>query len=123
MLYSEIIAVCSQIHTKHINTLCGQNVYFLMLNLVVYKVTTGLYEIKNVLFPYFDWESLLDERKVWLNFCFYKQDAVRLTGSDYGRELNPTGDWAMTRPLTESTSVDFLTIFHKKGQSLERFIL
>ena len=22
----EIIAVCSQIHTKHINTLCGQNV-------------------------------------------------------------------------------------------------
>jgi hypothetical protein len=26
MLYSEIIAVCSQIHTKYINTLCGQNV-------------------------------------------------------------------------------------------------
>jgi len=26
VLYSEIIAVCSQIHTKHINTLCGQNV-------------------------------------------------------------------------------------------------
>jgi hypothetical protein len=26
MLYSEIIAVCTQIHTKHINTLCGQNV-------------------------------------------------------------------------------------------------
>jgi hypothetical protein len=23
MLYREIIAVCSQIHTKHINTLCG----------------------------------------------------------------------------------------------------
>ena len=26
MLYREIIAVCSQIHTKHANTLCGQNV-------------------------------------------------------------------------------------------------
>ena len=26
MLYSEIIAVCSQIHPKHINTPCGQNV-------------------------------------------------------------------------------------------------
>ena len=26
MLYTEIIAVCSQIHTKHINTLCGQNI-------------------------------------------------------------------------------------------------
>ena len=29
MLYREIIAVCSQIHTIHINTLCGQNVHFL----------------------------------------------------------------------------------------------
>jgi len=28
MLYREIIAVCSQIHTKHINTLCGHNVGF-----------------------------------------------------------------------------------------------
>jgi hypothetical protein len=27
MLYREIIAVCSEIHTKHVNTLCGQNVY------------------------------------------------------------------------------------------------
>ena len=26
MLYREIKAVCSEIHTKHINTLCGQNV-------------------------------------------------------------------------------------------------
>ena len=26
MLYREIMAVCSEIHTKHINTLCGQNV-------------------------------------------------------------------------------------------------
>ena len=26
MLFREIISVCSQIHTKHINTLCGQNV-------------------------------------------------------------------------------------------------
>ena len=28
MLYSEIIDVCSEIHTKHINTLCGQNAEF-----------------------------------------------------------------------------------------------
>ena len=26
MLYTEIIAVCSQIHTKNTNTLCGQNI-------------------------------------------------------------------------------------------------
>jgi len=29
MLCREIIAVCSQIHTKHINTLCGQKVELL----------------------------------------------------------------------------------------------
>ena len=28
MLYKGITAVCSEIHTKHINTLCGQNVEF-----------------------------------------------------------------------------------------------
>jgi len=28
MLYGEIITVCPQIHTKHINMLCGQNVGF-----------------------------------------------------------------------------------------------
>ena len=26
MLYRGIMAVCAEIHTKHINTLCGQNV-------------------------------------------------------------------------------------------------
>jgi hypothetical protein len=31
MLYMKIIAVCSQIHTKHINTLCGQNVELLKI--------------------------------------------------------------------------------------------
>jgi len=29
MMYREIIALCSEIHTKHINTLCGQNVELL----------------------------------------------------------------------------------------------
>jgi hypothetical protein len=29
MLYREIIAVCSQTYTEHINTLCGQNVELL----------------------------------------------------------------------------------------------
>ena len=42
MLYREIIAVCSEIHTKHINTLCGQNVEFLNDKLAVHIVTTGL---------------------------------------------------------------------------------
>jgi hypothetical protein len=41
MLYREIIAVCFQIHTKHINTLCGQNGELLTVKLVVHIVTTG----------------------------------------------------------------------------------
>ena len=32
MVYREIIAVCSQMHTKQINTLCGQNVEFYILS-------------------------------------------------------------------------------------------
>ena len=32
MLYKEIIAVCYEIHTKHINTLCGQNGEFVNVN-------------------------------------------------------------------------------------------
>ena len=42
MLYREIIAVCSQIHIKHINTLCGRDVELLNVKLVVRIVTTGL---------------------------------------------------------------------------------
>ena len=42
MLYKERIAVCSRIHTEHINTLCGQNVELLNIKLVVHIVTTGL---------------------------------------------------------------------------------
>jgi hypothetical protein len=42
MLYREIIAVCSEIHTKHINTLYGQNAEIFTLNLAVHIVTTGL---------------------------------------------------------------------------------
>ena len=53
MLYREIIAVCSeihtkQIHTKHINTLCGQNVELLNVKLVVHIVTTGLQSVKSL---------------------------------------------------------------------------
>jgi hypothetical protein len=31
MLYTEIIAVCSEIRTNNMNTLCGQNVEYLDL--------------------------------------------------------------------------------------------
>jgi len=31
MLYREIIAICSQIHKKHINAVCGKNVEFVIV--------------------------------------------------------------------------------------------
>jgi len=40
MLYRKIIAVCSQVYTKHINTLCGQNVELLNVKLSVHVVIT-----------------------------------------------------------------------------------
>ena len=42
MLYREITVVCSQIQTKLINKLCGQNVELLNIKLVVHIVTTVL---------------------------------------------------------------------------------
>ena len=55
MLYREVNAVCSEIHTKHINTLCGRNVGFVNVKpdgtysnhwvLQVYKFTAnGLHQ-------------------------------------------------------------------------------
>jgi hypothetical protein len=49
MLYREIIAVCSRIHTIHINTLCAQNVEWLNVKLVVHIVTTGQQCVKSLL--------------------------------------------------------------------------
>ena len=42
MLYREIIAICFQLRTKHIE--CGQNGEFLDFNLTVHKVTTEFYK-------------------------------------------------------------------------------
>ena len=49
MLYREIIAVCFEIQTKHINTLCGQNVELLNVKLTVHIVTTELQRVKCLL--------------------------------------------------------------------------
>jgi hypothetical protein len=50
MLYREIVAVCSQIHTKHMNALCGQNVELVNVKLAVHIVTTGLQRVKSPLY-------------------------------------------------------------------------
>ena len=58
MLYREIMAVCSEIHTKHINTVCGQNVEFVnvkpVVNIVKHrleKVNTSSVQNISILFP------------------------------------------------------------------------
>jgi hypothetical protein len=47
MLYREVIAAYSQIHIKHINTLCGQNVELLNVKMAERIATTGLWRVKN----------------------------------------------------------------------------
>ena len=42
MLYRGIMTDYSEIHTKHINTVCGLNLELLNVVLVVHIVTTGL---------------------------------------------------------------------------------
>jgi len=49
MLYREIITVCSEMHTKHIDTLCGLNVELVNVKLVVHIVTIGLQRVKYLL--------------------------------------------------------------------------
>jgi hypothetical protein len=49
MLYREVIAVCSQIHTKHINTLCEQNVLFVSVKPGLHIVCSELQRVNNLL--------------------------------------------------------------------------
>jgi hypothetical protein len=49
MLCGQIIAVCSQIHTKHINILCLQNVGNLNVKLALHVLTTKLTPLMHTL--------------------------------------------------------------------------
>ena len=42
MLFWELMAVCSEIHRKYINTVCAQNEELLNVKLLVHIVTIGL---------------------------------------------------------------------------------
>jgi hypothetical protein len=56
MLYREIIAVCSEISTKHINALCGQKVEFWNFEAVVHAANVYIYNNtmfrELILFPF-----------------------------------------------------------------------
>ena len=73
MLYREIIAVCSQIHTQHINTLCGQNVELLNVK------PSGTYS---------------DHRFLKRNeFELYKHTPQRMRNKGGLAGFEPTGQW------------------------------
>jgi hypothetical protein len=65
MLYSEIIAVCSQIHTKHINTLFEQNIEFFNFE------GGGIYSNHWALngFEMNTWYFGLGHTELWTKFC------------------------------------------------------
>jgi len=48
-MYRVLMAVSSEIHATHKNTLCGQNLEMLNVKLVVHIVTTGLFRFQSLL--------------------------------------------------------------------------
>jgi hypothetical protein len=75
MLYREVIAVCSEIHTKHINRVCGQNVELLTVKLAVHIVTAWLYiynyECYTNCSTVCDTESLTEQYSVNLTYALF----------------------------------------------------
>ena len=98
MLYREIIAVCSQIHTKHINTLCGQNVWPL-----VFK---GLNTFS---YPYAPLKFVRREsREFSQKVLFSRLSPIRLcsvTSSNLSLSVASNLDRVIQRPLADSSDV------------------
>jgi len=74
MLYRGIIAVYSEIHTRQINTLSGQNVEFVNVKTgCIHKVTTRSLYVYNQYFMCFQRDCLLRARATVLAlFCSQK---------------------------------------------------
>ena len=68
MLYSETIAVCSQIHTKHINTLCGQNTIDLYLHLCLLLSFSAMRRVTDertrITYYLYAWENLTETERL-----------------------------------------------------------
>ena len=79
MLYREIMAVCSEIHTKHINKLCGQNVNRWMINQITtkherVKLFSALVQNDNKHKLYTEWQSRFSARYAVQLFYHKSQD-------------------------------------------------
>ena len=131
MLYKEIIAVWSQIHTKHINTLCGQNVeLFRVLNLVVCTITAVVWIFNDIYWAMKVislWTSA-DRSTVHLNCCSswnFRQAAVPVSNLAlyrYACRRFPHGQYLSLckarRPVTKYQVSDYSHMLHLFGASL-----
>ena len=52
MLNGEVITVCSQVHTKHTNSLCVQNIAFLTVNIWCVTLLLGLKGLRTLTSQY-----------------------------------------------------------------------
>jgi hypothetical protein len=120
MLYREIIAVCSQFHTKHINTLCGQNVELLNVKLAVHTVTNEAadhicsfnagtcrnpYADTHPNFPVFCQPSLVTKSPPALSVLSkaYQMHCVIIGGANEAGPQNLTNEWIETDANSNQT--------------------
>jgi hypothetical protein len=68
MFYKAKVAVCSEIRTKHINAMWAPRNFFLILNLVVCKITARLWKVNVALGPFVFVSAVLSA--VWLH-CYW----------------------------------------------------
>ena len=121
MLYREIMAVCSQIHTKHINTLCGQNVELLNIKLVVHIVTTGLWRLKT---RYYNTAINYRGRMAQRQKNIYSQHAFNQYYLNFGLPLScpfvyfPPTVCACCHTIYKTASVIFRDVTHRISQCL-----
>ena len=99
MLCKEIIAVFSDIHIKHMNTLCGQNVEFLIVKAgAIFKLkkqfrkrSTGV-SLSHLLItnckPHFRWKAQFNDSLMHWRWSFSIKKLTTWTwgGRDYGTE-------------------------------------
>ena len=78
MLYREIIAVCSQIHTKHINTLCGQKVK--LFDLLAKELRKATISFERTVFHEIWYSKIFFSKMCRENSSFFK-NPTRMTGT------------------------------------------
>ena len=119
MLCKEIIALCSQIHTKHVNKLFGQNLELLKVKLSVQKLSLRLYKVKSVADNTVGYFSVFTKHSLRQNSpdCHAAAGNWCVDVRDFSVHSSSSAT-AVTRPLTGSMgkhnpTLKLITHFHK----------